>query len=274
VTASNAIRTDLIAQAQGYLDALVAHDLAAIATTAGFKATQNTRDVGRSAGQWECVTAFPARQFFVDTQSGQVVIMGAAQFAAELRPFMLRLRLQGRAIAESEAIISRDARGHFADVDQLLHPDVIYEAPVPATRGCSRAELLAVADSYWIALSQSDGSLARFNYRCDRFGNGKKITNNLQTLLSPDGAVHSVASCVTATRPARPTVPECRFPVADVERGVVASIVIVEFSTTPRNPRPDTGAFYMLGVFKIVDAEIRIIDEIHEIMAKRTRSGW
>lgn len=267
-------RAQLIELCESYLGAVLAHDPARGPLSKEFRATENTVPVPLGAGLWRSAEAFLGKHYFVDEQAGQAIIMGAVQVAGDLRPLMLRLRACEGQITEAEAIVSRDARGHFADVDRLLNADILYDAPVPPERACNRERLQAAADRYWIALGESDGSLARFNYRCDRFGNGKKITNNLSTLLSPDGAVHTVASCITATRPARPSVAERRFPVLDVERGVAASIVVVEFAPNPTNPRPDTGAFYMLGVFKIVDEEIRIIDEIHEIMPRGSRSGW
>ena len=53
-----------------------------------------------------------------------------------------------------------------------------------------------------------------------------------------------------------------------------ASLVVVDFHPIQGHPRPDAGAMYMLGVFKVVDDEIRIIDEIREILPLKASSGW
>jgi len=80
-----------------------------------------------------------------------------------------------------------------------------------------------------------------------------QITNNLTILLSADAAVHSPASCVAATRPARPIARNRRFPVIDTELGIVVSFVLVDFHPAPHIDRPDCGTFYMAGLFKISD---------------------
>src|SRR5689334_20898816 len=188
-------RAQLIEVAERYLAAVLSHEPRQAGLSSTFRATENTRPATPGSGLWVSAQAFPGKQFFVDEQTGQVVLMGAVQIDSELWPLMLRLRMSGSEVCESEAIVSTDARGHFADVDQLLLSDVLYDAPVPAARACDRERLRAAADSYWVALGESDGSLVKVNYRCDRFGNGKKITSNLETLRSPDGAVHTVASC-------------------------------------------------------------------------------
>jgi len=190
-----------------------------------------------------------------------------------LHPYALRLKIVNEEVTESELLRSSSTQGHFAAAEELLKPDVIYDAPVPAQRACdSREELRAVADRYWIALGESDGTLAKFSVRCDRYANGKKITNNLALLLSPDAAVHTPASLLTATRPARPKVLERRFPVLDIKRGLAISFASVEFQ--PSGGRKDFGNFYICAVVKVVDDEFRNIDHIHEILPRGTLSGW
>jgi hypothetical protein len=235
--------------------------------------TENAVDCAAGEGLWGRVTQFASRQFLVDAVAGQVMVFGAVTCSDALFPYAIRLAISGGQIAEVEAMVSPSARGHFADVDQLLKPDVLYDAPVPDERGCgSRERLKDVGDSYWTALNESDGSLASFNHRCDRYGNGKKITNSLELLLSPDAAVHTPASLITATRPARPQVVERRFPILDVARGVCGSIAIVEFGKN--KDRPDVGAFYIFSIVKVVDDEIRNIDHLHAILPAGTRSSW
>lgn len=217
---------------------------------------------------------FPAVQIFADALQNAAVAIGVARIAGDLRPYAVRLAFDGERIIEVEEIISTGARGHFADVDRLLLPDVLYEGAVPAHRSGDREALVRRADSYWQALQESDGSIARFAYRCDRYDNGKKITNNLTILLSPDAAVHSPASCVSATRPARPVARNRRFPIVDIELGVVVSFVLVDFHPAPHADRPDCGTFYMAGLFKISDDEIRSLDEIREILPLGSPEIW
>lgn len=268
-----AAREALLETADRYLGALAVRDVALAPLAKGFRSTENATVTAPGEGLWRIIDEFASRQLLADIYAGQVVAIGAVCIQGSLYPYALRLKISERQVLEAELLRSSSVRGHFADVNQLLKPDVLYDAPVPKQRGChTREALRAVADRYWVALNESDGSLAKFNIRCDRYANGKKITNSLELLLSPDAAVHTPASLITATRPARPTVRERRFPVLDVERGVAVSFAMVEFQ--PNADREDFGAFYICGVVKIVDDEFRNIDHIHEILPRGTPSGW
>jgi len=267
-------RAELLELGRRYLDALVLGDPGHVPLTSDYRATENGAMTKSGEGLWHTARSFPGHPSLVcDEVLGQVVILGAVE-TTSLQPIALRLRMRGGAVAEAEAIVSSSAHGFFADVDKLLHSDLIYDAPLPAGRGASREDLHAIADSYWIALGESDGSLVPVHYRADRFANGKKVTNNLEILLSPDKAFHSIASLLTATRPARPQVREKRFPILDAERSVAVSIAMVDFADDPRNPRPDTGCFYVTNLLKITDGQIRIIDAIHQILPRGSSSGW
>ncbi|KQM20806.1 hypothetical protein [Novosphingobium sp. Leaf2] len=220
------------------------------------------------------IEEFPAVQIFADPLQGQGAAIGVARVAEQLRPYAARVAFAGDQIAEVEEIISTATHGHFADVDRLLLPDVLYEGQIPPERAGDRDAVRNRADSYWQALEESDGTVARFAYRCDRYDNGKKITNNLSILLSPDAAVHSPASCVSATRPARPIARNRRFPVIDTDLGIAVSFVLVDFHPAPHLDRPDCGTFYMAGLFKISDDEIRSLDEIREILPLGISEIW
>ncbi|WMY11873.1 hypothetical protein [Paraburkholderia phenoliruptrix] len=257
-----------------YLAAMSVGDPSGLRFAPNFRLTENGRALGMGEGLWGCKPRFSGIQSFADALTGQIVCVGVAYVADQPRPFAQRLRIVEGELAEAEAIISTDSKGHFADVEQLLKPDILYQAMVPSHRRVDRDGLREVADRYWEGLEQSDGLIPRFNYRCDKYDNGAKTTNTLRTLLSADGKVHSCASALNDTRAARPKARERRFPVLDVELGVAASFVVVDFHPIPAHPRPDVGAMYMLGLFKVVDGEIRIIDEIREFLPLGTSAGW
>lgn len=265
---------DLREAMEKYLTAVSEGNAALLHLAPEFRATENSRTIGLDEGLWGSSPRFAGIQSFSDVDTGNVVCMGVAYLGDQPRPFAQRLRFVDGALAEAEAIVSTDAKGHFADVEQLLKPDILYQAIVPPHRRVGRHGLREAADRYWEGLQQSDGLIPRFNYRCDKYDNGAKTTNTLRTLLSPDGKVHSCASALNDTRAARPLARERRFPVLDVELGVAASFVVVDFHPIPEHPRPDNGAMYMLGLFKVVDGELRIIDEIREFLPLGASAGW
>jgi hypothetical protein len=264
----------LIEQMDAYLRALAAGDAAALNFAPDFRYSENGVFLAVGKGLWGRAPRFEGIQAFADAETGQVVCMGVAVLDDQLRPFAQRLLVRDGLLAEAETIISSDPKGHFADVEQLLKPDILYAAVVPPSRRVDRAGLREAADRYWEGLEQSDGLIPRFNYRCDKYDNGAKTTNTLRTLLSPDGKVHSCASALNDTRAARPRARERRYPVLDTELGVAGSFVVVDFHPIPDHPRPDAGAMYMLGVFKVVDGELRIIDEIREFLPLGSSTGW
>jgi len=258
-----------------YLTALTNGTPGDLAVHPDFRSTENGANVKVGEGLWRLAPRFAGIQSFHDVYTGHAVCVGIVLIDdGPPQPFALRVRAREGLLLEAEAIISSDSKGHFADAAQLLKPDIIYSAVVPAERRVSREGLRAVADSYWEGLEQSDGLIPRFNYRCDKFDNGAKTTNTLRTLLSPDAKVHSCASALNDTRAARPLARERRFPVLDTELGVAASLVVVDFHPIEGHTRPDAGSMYMLGLFKVVDGEIRIIDEIREILPLKASSGW
>lgn len=239
-----------------------------------FRFTENGRDITGGGGRLVEAESFAGLQTFVDSGRGQVVIMGLVRLDGVDHAFALRLAVGHGHVIEAEAVLASDRLGHFSDVDQLAHPDILYRAPVPADRASSEAELVRIANSYWEAMELGDGSMVPVDYRCDSFHNGKRITNNLSILLSPDATVHTVETLVNGTRGARPVVRDRRFPVVDVGLGVVISFTMADFHTNPNSPRPDNGSFYLATIFKIVDARIRIFDEVREILPLGTTSGW
>jgi hypothetical protein len=260
---------------EGYLAAVESGDPGVLNFSAAFRGTENGAPVTPGDGLFESRPRFAGIQSFADGETGQVVSLGVAYVDEQPRPFAQRLRIdEAGAIAEAEAIVSTEAKGHFADVEQLLKPDIIYTAVVPVHRRSDREGLRDAADRYWEGLEQSDGTIPRFNYRCDKYDNGAKTTNTLRTLLSPDGKVHTCASALNDTRAARPVARERRFQVLDTELGVAVSFVVVDFHPIPDHPRPDAGAMYMLGLFKVVDGELRIVDEIREFLPLGTSVGW
>ena len=268
------LRQELIEVADAYLDAVCRRDPGKAPLHPQLRSTVNGKEFAPGEHYWQTIDRFAGIQHFVDTFTRQIIVMGAGYQSDRPWPWALRLHTEGGRIIESESVLSTDPHGHFADVEQLLHPDILYDAPVPVARRSDRIALQAAADSYWEGLQTSNGHLPNFHYRCDKYDNGRKTTNTLSTLLSPDATVHTCASALNSASQARPRARERRYPVLDVELGIAASFVMVDFHPVPNAPRPDEGSFYMMGVFKVVDGQLRVIDEIREILPLGSKSGW
>jgi hypothetical protein len=90
-------------------------------------------------------------------------------------------------VIESETVISTDGKGHFADVEELLIPDVLYDAPVPPERRVDRNGLRNAADSYWEGLQTHNGHWPRFHYRCDKYDNAQTTNAAYAVVAGCDG---------------------------------------------------------------------------------------
>ena len=271
---ANLDRQALIDTARRYLDAVIAHDPKRVPLHAEARFTHNGSALRPGERYWRDIERFAGEQFFVDTQAAQIIVMGTACLNAQAWPWALRLSIQDGKIVESETVLSSENKSFFADADQLLRSDIIYDALVPPRRARDRVGLRAAADSYWDGLESGNGDLPKFHYRCDRFQNGAKITHNMRLLMSPDAAIHTCASAIRHAARSQPRVRERRFPVLDVERGVAAGFVIVDFSAVPDAGKPEAVTHYMMSVTKVVDGRLRLIDEIREIMPLGAVSGW
>lgn len=267
-------RQALIDTARRYLDAVIAHDPQRAPLHAGARFTHNGNVLRPGEGYWRDTERFAGQHFFVDSQAGQVIVMGAAYRDAKPWPWALRLSIQDGKIVEAETVLSSEAKSYFADADQLLNSDIIYDALVPPRRALDRTGLRAAADSYWDGLESGNGDLPKFHYRCDRYQNGAKITYNMRLLLSSDAAIHTCASALKHAARLQPRVRERRYPVLDVERGVAAGFVIVDFCAAPDAGKPEAVSHYMMSVMKVVDGRLRIIDEIREVLPLGAASGW
>jgi hypothetical protein len=272
---ANLDRQSLTDTARRYLDAVIAHDPQRAPLHFETRFTHNGNAVRPGEGYWRDIERFAGETFFVDTKSAQLIVMGTAHRNAQPWPWALRLRMQedGK-IIESESVLSSEAKGYFTDADQLLKSDIIYDALVPPKRALDRVGLRAAADSYWEALESGDGDLPKFHFRCDRYQNGAKITYNMRLLMSSDAAIHTCASAIKHAARSQPRVRERRYPVLDVERGVAAGFIVVDFSAVPDAGKPEAVTHYMMSVTKIVDGRLRIIDEIRESVPLGAVSGW
>lgn len=263
--------TPLRRLADDYLESLLKRDPSCAALSKDFRVSLNAKLV--APDELPKFDDFPALQIFTDVEQGGIALAGATIVAGALRPYALRLKVENERLTEAECLVSNITKGHFADVDQLLKPDVLYDAPVAPERAGTRAALQAAADSYWTGLQESDGSIPKFSYRCDRYDNGKKITNNLSILLSPEAAVLTCASGLYGTRAARPVARARSFPVLDVGLGVAVSWVMVDFRENPLLKLPGM-THYMMTLFKVVDGEIRIMDELTEKVPFGASTPW
>jgi hypothetical protein len=169
-------RTCLIGIADAYLAALATRDPGESALADDVAFVENVTRRARDEGLWaSAVRVDPTYRIYVpDPDAGSIGIMTVVDrettHGVEPAQLAVRLKVEGGRITEAEhlvaAIENAEARAHLAA------PRPNLTAPVAEAARMPRAELAAIAASYYDSLDASDGTLAPFAEDCERLENG------------------------------------------------------------------------------------------------------
>ncbi len=278
--AASCDRACLIAMMESYIDAIPTHDRAGQPIAAGARETVNGRvSPAQSDYFWKLVDGITYRQILADPSTGQVAMLGVATEAGGRGAYWLRLAVKNRQITEIEQVIGdRPAGG----VPGLAAPNPYFEQILPEQSRSTRAQLIAIADSYFEGLQRHDGAGVQSALGCRRYENGN------QTSLNPLG--NTWACNVMSDYTYMDKIKERRFPIVDVERGIVVGAMVIEVSkpkasaaitgAVPGGPQSVVPLFsrphdtLIQEVFKIADGKIQEINVIRQDMPYRWGSGW
>ena len=217
-----------------YLNAVIQHNPAAAPLSAGFRQTENAMVRRPGTGLWQSATALGKlqRRYF-DTESGQAGYFGTLEEASGPAIVSLRLKVADRKVTEAEWVLSRkgdpglgpqgggQANAAYNDPDYLI-AHAPGERVIPKAERLSRADLAAIANSYFDGLSAHDGKLIIAQPGCVRIENGRLTTQRQipgggATDCTSEGAMANIFA-VTARR----------YPIVDEEAGVVLGLVLFE----------------------------------------------
>jgi hypothetical protein len=272
-----------------YLDALVAHSPATLPLAEDVKFTENGQELPIGSALWGTASKNADYRLYVtDPLSGQAGFLGLLEEHGEPVVLGLRLRVLGGEIAEIEHIVARLAAGGLGDADNWLAPEPVLTAALAPDARLPRERMVAIADSYFSGLDElNSGEFVPFHDDCRRLENGVETAN----ASNPEAAGMRALGCaeqfdlgfskfITDIR-------ERRFPIVDVERGLVFAIAFFDHAgnvatvdltngetlTVPADfRRPRT---WMVGeVFKIQNGLIRRIEAVLVDVPYRMPSGW
>ncbi len=227
-------RVCLKATLDQYLNAVIQHNPAAAPLSIGFRQTENAMVRRPGTGLWQSAKALGKlqRRYF-DAESGQAGYFGTLEDTAGPAIVTLRLKIEDRKITEAEWVLSRkgdpglgpqgggQANAAYNDVDYLLaHPPA--ERVVPKGERLSRADLIAITNSYFDGLSAHDGTLILAHTGCVRVENGTLTT---QRPLPAGGVSDCTSNGAMANIFA---VTARRYPIVDEEAGAVLGIALFQ----------------------------------------------
>lgn len=287
---SRRTRAELYAALDDYLAALAARDPTRVNWAPRVRNTENNVALMAGDGLWGTISGLGEyRLTFADVETGQVGFFGAVDETVETSAFTLRLGLdsEGR-VAEVESLIVRTSDMAVPIfTDKKFWDKPVLNANVAARRRAPRARLISIADGYFDTLQLNDGELfTKFHPDCNRVENGVQTTNNSE-LAAP----YPIAAlgCEEQFRMGQYRYDDRlrgrRYPLVDVERGLVLSGVFIDHSgrlgdyqltdgraVTSMFRRPHS--FYMLELFKIEDGAIRQIEANFITVPYHMPSPW
>jgi len=211
-----------------YMSALGKRNAASLKQARSVRFTENNVELpfGKE-GMWATATAVaPTGLIAADAQTGQAAWLGTAEENGKPVYFALRLGVRDGVIVEAETVVVRNTGLPlpFADVTKVAH-DPTFNDILPPEQRRSRERLRAVADGYFNTVELNDGNVfTPFDPDCGRLENGI-----LTTASAPGGGNAGSISpgCEAQFKLGiyriNKRIRERRYPLIDVERGVVVA---------------------------------------------------
>jgi hypothetical protein len=224
--------------------------------------------------------------------AAHVGFYGVVAEGSKTSVFGLRLKVEDGKISEAESIVARprETRPDFPNPGALKDKPVFAEIE-PVQQRATREQLIAVADSYFNTLQQNDGRvLVPFDKDCNRVEDGVQTTNNPQRASSSGNgfpALGCEAQFKTGYFHFVTRIRDRRFPVVDVERGLVLVSTFFDHTgslrkvTLSNGKTRDIGApfdepysFVIFELFKVRNGKIRQVEAVLEDVPYSTQSAW
>jgi hypothetical protein len=270
-----------------YLAALVAKAPSRLPLTKDARFTENGVTLKLGDGLWGTVDGVGDYKLtFVDPETGQA---GAFVTIKESgRQVLLGLRLQiqsGNRISQIETVVSRGGLRPGAPAPVMTVNPVFQEA-VPAGERRSRAQMMAITNSYFDGLEFATGKLTPFDAHCQRIENGAHTSG-----YADGGSAMVKMTCGeqfdTGFSPFITNIRERRFPIMDQEKGLGFAQVFFDHAGTIKDVKMADGttlhvpppfdapySFEIFEVFKIQNGKIVRVEAILNTVPYGMPSGW
>lgn len=268
--------------ADRYLDALLAHEPGRLPLSPAVRFTENTQQLPLGGGLWRTIRGrSPGGQCFVDPERGQVAYWGVVDELRGPSILGLRLKVDGRLISEVETLLVRG--GAYFQPESIERPTPgLHDVVAPEERA-SREMLVGAAHLYFDAIEQTDGDRIPLAGDCIRVVNGVQDSSADRSHLE-DAEGHralGIAEQIDAGHFAYiEGLRERRFPIADVERGLVQCHVLFDHPGDVARPSGEVlfgapNSMLFFEVFKVKGSKIHQIWAIgSNALPYGISSGW
>lgn len=270
--------------AQNYMTAVVARDPGRLTWSQPVRFTESGVPVTIGEAAWVTITAAADAPLIVaDPETGEVVWYGTVEEHGQPGWYAMRLKVEGRGIAEVETWFSRSEEPTpFAD-PAGFSADAL-AGVVPREERTRRRRMRALVRNYYETRELNDGEVVtRFAEDCAIFENGLPLTQgDYWAAQAAEGCAAQYA--IGVWRPVD-RIRDRRIVAIDVERGLVAAISYedhavryVSYQTTDGQTLSEESEYpYTRGkleIFKIVDGEIVRIEGVSTFLPYYMASTW
>lgn len=292
--ARNCDRQCLTDTLDSYLAALKAHDPSRLKLHYSVKYTENGQRINIGDGLWRTFTQGPFYRFdVVDVEHGQIAMLGIIEENGNRNFISTRIAVEenekmgrGLEITEIENLVVRNVQGG-RPAEMSLVRDTFNEL-LPPDQRLDRGTMVRIANSYFTGLD-TDESAAHvpFADTCRRMENGTITANNP---TPPEGMAMAGLGCKAQFDTGFSTIVtdirERRFPVVDVEKGLVYALGFFDHDgavatyTNASGQAEVTGplrqpfSFMIAEVFQIRNAKIDQIEAVLTTVPYKMESGW
>lgn len=224
-------RACLKGQVDALLAAIVKHDATAVTIHADTPAIYNGKATRfADLPVWQGIDKFVFHQYVLDTVNRQAAFYGVASEENKRGIFFLRLVRDRAEVALVEITVGKRA---LDAVPGLIAPNTFYDYELPSAQRRTRAQLARLADDYFEALEQHDGSKIPIVEGCRRFEDGVLTSPNPYMLATCASFTHATYIDATSNR---------IYPVIDAARGLVLGQMVIKASRPPMMGPPPGGA--------------------------------
>jgi len=239
------------------LDAMVNHDERRLRFAKDIRYTENGVELIPGDGLWGTASARGAYSLYVcDPESGQVGFYGTLSELGNWDYIALRLKVYESLIEEIEVIVARpnvaiagpdgNPSPSAGEIMNGKKPREQFLRAVPKEERMSREELIKVANWYFMGLANQTGDFAApFADSCERLENGMQTTNQPPNPNPGSGSPDILSMGCEAQQKSGwfafvTEIRDRRYPVVDIERGLVFSFAFFDHNATVRTyPLPN-----------------------------------
>jgi hypothetical protein len=273
-----------------YFEALGQGDPGLLPLAPGARYTENGQEIPFGSGTWATVTAVAGERSIAvaDHELGQQAGWGmiAEAGAGVLAGVRLKADTSGL-ITEAESLIVRAPLFGRTDFPaRLRQPSPLAGGVIDPAARSTRAKLKAAADAYFDGVQDDDADLIPAADDCLRIENGvQTVLNPAAEGLGPGSPLEGRTGMGVREQvrllgfPDIERIRDRRYPVIDVERGLVLGLVFFDHPgpvrTGPVPPRfAAPNSYFIWELFKVSGGTIRHIEAIMAMFPYGMRPGW